>query len=207
MPTNGMEMNGMEKKNKPIYNLTLAAMFLGLGLVLPFLTGQIPQIGRMLLPMHIPVLLCGLICGWQYGLIVGLILPILRFFLFGMPPLFPTGIAMAFELATYGFVIGFAYSCSRWKCVIALYRSMILAMLAGRIVWGLAQMALLGIGGSVFTVQMFWAGAVLNAIPGIILQLVFIPSVMVALNRTGFVRIFHPAGKGCTFSWPGSSPR
>lgn len=180
----------MEKKSKPIYNLTLAAMFLGLGLVLPFLTGQIPQIGRMLLPMHIPVLLCGLICGWQYGLIVGLILPILRFFLFSMPPLFPTGIAMAFELAAYGFVIGFSYSRSRWKCVIALYRSMILAMLAGRIVWGLAQMALLGIGGNVFTVQMFWAGAVLNAIPGIILQLTFIPAVMIALNRTGLVRVF-----------------
>ncbi len=181
----------MEKKKKPIYNLTLAAMFLGLGLVLPFLTGQIPQIGRMLLPMHIPVLLCGLICGWQYGLIVGLVLPILRFFLFSMPPLFPTGIAMAFELAAYGFVIGFAYARSRWKCIIALYRSMILAMLAGRIVWGLAQMALLGIGGNVFTVQMFWAGAILNAIPGIILQLTFIPAVMIALNRTGLVRVFY----------------
>ena len=72
-------------------NITLSAMFLALGMVLPFLTGQIPQIGSMLLPMHIPVFLCGLICGWQYGAIIGFILPFLRYAAFGMPPLFPTG--------------------------------------------------------------------------------------------------------------------
>ena len=48
--------------------LTLSALFLALGLVLPLITGQIPQIGKMLLPMHIPVLLCGMVCGWPYGL-------------------------------------------------------------------------------------------------------------------------------------------
>lgn len=176
---------------KPVYNLTLAAMFLALGMVLPFLTGQIPQIGSMLLPMHIPVLLCGLICGWQYGLIVGLVMPVLRYFIFGMPPIFPTGIAMAFELATYGLVIGLLYSRSRWKCIFALYKSMIFAMLAGRIVWGAAQMVLLGIKGNVFTWQMFFAGAFVNAFPGIILQLILIPAVMVALNRTGLVQFFY----------------
>ena len=79
--------------------LTWSAMFIALGLVLPFLTGQIPQFGNMLLPMHIPVILCGLICGWRYGAIVGFVLPLLRYALFGMPVLFPTGIAMSFELA------------------------------------------------------------------------------------------------------------
>lgn len=177
-----------EKRKKPIINLTLAAMFMAIGLVLPFLTGQIKQIGSMLLPMHIPVFLCGLICGWQYGLIVGLILPILRSMLFGMPILFPTGIAMAFELATYGVVIGWLYSHSRWQCVIALYRCMIMAMLAGRLVWGVVQILLFGMNGNGFTWQMFIAGAFLNAIPGIILQLILIPAIMVALNRTGLVR-------------------
>lgn len=176
------------KKKNPVLQLTLAAMFLAVGLVLPFMTGQIPQIGNMLLPMHLPVFLCGLICGWQYGLVVGFILPLLRNALFGMPMLFPTGIAMAFELATYGLVVGLAYSHSRWKCVIALYRSLILAMLTGRVVWGFVQILLLGIGGSSFTWQMFLAGALLNAIPGIALQLVLIPAVMVALNRTGLVQ-------------------
>ena len=93
--------------------LTWSAMFIALGLVLPFLTGQIPQFGNMLLPMHIPVILCGLICGWRYGAIVGFVLPLLRYALFGMPVLFPTGIAMSFELAAYGFFSGFLYEKSR----------------------------------------------------------------------------------------------
>lgn len=177
-----------EKKRGPVFNLTLAAMFMAIGLVLPFLTGQIQQFGNMLLPMHIPVLLCGLICGWQYGLTVGFILPLLRYMLFGMPVPFPTGIAMAFELATYGAVIGLLYSRSRWQCVVTLYRSMIFAMVAGRVVWGFVQILLLGISGNRFTWQMFIAGAFLNAIPGIILQLILIPAVMVALNRTGLVQ-------------------
>lgn len=63
----------MKNRNRYILNLALAAMFLALGLVLPFATAQIQQIGNMLLPMHIPVLLCGLICGWQYGGLVGFI--------------------------------------------------------------------------------------------------------------------------------------
>ena len=85
-------------KNTMLKNLTLSAMFLALGLLLPLLTGQIQQIGNMLLPMHIPVFLCALICGWKYGLAVGAILPLLRCVTFGMPPLFPTAIAMALEL-------------------------------------------------------------------------------------------------------------
>ena len=175
------------KKNY-VRNLTLAAMFLAIGLLLPIFTGQIKQIGSMLLPMHIPVILCGLICGWQYGLGVGFILPLLRSAIFGMPILFPTGISMAFELAAYGFVVGFLYSHSRWKCVVALYRCMIIAMLSGRIVWGIVQTILLGLGENGFTFSAFIAGAFLNAIPGIILQLTLIPAIMIALNKTGLVR-------------------
>ena len=173
------------KKN--VRNLTMSALFLALGLVLPIFTGQIPQIGSMLLPMHIPVFLCGLICSGPWGALVGLILPLLRSVLFGMPPLFPTAIAMCFELMTYGFVAGFLYNRSRWQCVIALYRSMIASMVAGRLVWGVAQIVLLGLSGSAFTLQAFMAGALLNAIPGIVLQLLLIPAIMVALNRTGLV--------------------
>lgn len=174
-------------------NLTLSAMLIALGLYLPLLTGQIPEIGRMLLPMHIPVLLCGLICGAQYGAAIGFILPFLRYMIFGMPVLFPTGIAMAFELATYGFAAGFLYGRSRWQCVIALYRCMIAAMLLGRVVWGAAQVLLLGFGGNGFTLGMFMAGAFLNAIPGIALQLTLIPAIMVALNRAGLVRFRRAA--------------
>ena len=188
-------------KNSITKNLTLSAMFIAIGIVLPFFTGQIPQIGSMMLPMHIPVFLCGLICGWKYGLVVGFILPLMRSLIFTMPPLFPIASAMAFELAVYGFVAGFLYGRSRWQCVIALYRSMIIAMLAGRVVWGFAMLALLGIQGNGFTWQAFMAGAFVNAIPGIIIQLVLIPAIMIALNRTGLVK-FHralpaePAGEG-----------
>ena len=94
-------------KNKEIYSITLSSVFLAIAYVLPFLTGQVPQIGSMLCPMHLPVILCGLICGWKYGLIVGLISPLLRSLTLGMPPLFPTAIAMSVELAAYGFISGF----------------------------------------------------------------------------------------------------
>ena len=172
-----------------IKKLTLSALFIALGLVLPLLTGQLKQLGNAFLPMHLPVLLCGLIVGPGYGLVVGLILPILRHFIFGMPPLYPTAIAMSFELATYGVVVGFIYQNSRWKCIIALYEALIIAMLSGRLVWGLVQMILLGINGKPFTMEMFMAGAFLNAIPGIVFQLIFIPSLMLALEKTKLVKI------------------
>ena len=177
----------MYEMKQSIKKLTLAAMFIAIGMILPFFTGQIPQIGNMMLPMHIPVFLCGLICGWQYGAVTGFVLPILRSMVFGMPVLFPAASAMAFELMTYGLVAGFLYGHSKWQCVIALYRSLIVAMLAGRAVWGAAQIIFLGIGGNAFTWKAFMAGAFLNAIPGIIVQLVFIPAMMVILNRTGLV--------------------
>lgn len=174
-------------KHSALKNLVLSAMFLAIGIILPFFTGQIPQVGKMLLPMHLPVFFCGLICGWQYGLAVGLILPVLRSFMFTMPVMFPTAVAMSFELATYGAVAGFLYNRSKWQCIIALYRSLIIAMLAGRLVWGCVQAVLLGVSGSAFTLGAFFSAAFTTAVPGIILQLIFIPAVMVALDRTGLV--------------------
>lgn len=180
------------KEQSAIHNTILAAMFMAIGLFLPFLTGQIQQIGNMLLPMHLPVFLCGLICGWKWGLGIGALLPFVRFALFGMPVLYPIGIAMAFELATYGLVAGALYAHSKWQCIRALYRCLIIAMLAGRVVWGIAEVCLLGLGPDGFTWQMFIGGAFLNAIPGIVLQLIAVPAIMAALNRTGLVRYKHP---------------
>lgn len=175
------------KMRKQIQNIVLSAMLLAVGIVLPFFTGQIPQIGGMLLPMHLPVLVCGLICGWQYGGIIGFILPLFRYVLFGMPPM-PNGLAMAFELAAYGIIAGYLYSHSRWKCTFALYRSLIIAMLGGRIIWGMVRVIMTGVAKEAFTWQMFLAGAFINAIPGIILQLIFIPALMLVLQKTGVVR-------------------
>ena len=190
--TVGFRVNFLGGKNimKNVKKLAVTAMLFAVGIVLPFMIGQIPAIGKMLLPMHIPVLLCGFIVGWQYGAVIGFMLPIVRGILFGMPPLYPNAIAMAFEMATYGFVSGFLYSHAKWQCTKMLYVSLIAAMLAGRVVWAFAEVVLLGIGGNMFTWNMFVAGAFLNAIPGIIVQLVLIPFIMVALKRAKVVPLW-----------------
>lgn len=164
--------------NQKVKKMTLAAIFIAIGLILPIFTGQIPQIGKMLLPMHIPVLLCGFICGWKYGAGVGFILPLLRSMSFGMPVLFPVGLSMAFELATYGFLSGYLYSKFVNRNTIAIICSLLMAMIGGRIIWAISQIILLGFNGESFTMSMFLAGAFFQAIPGIVLQLIFIPIIV-----------------------------
>lgn len=176
----------MESKKKSFHSklisLTLASMFMAIGLVLPFLTGQMKTLGNMLLPMHLPVMLCGLICGWHYGAIVGFTLPLLRSALFTMPVFYPSAISMAFELMTYGLVIGLIYSISR-KRMPDIYASLVIAMVAGRIVWGAATAVLLGASGEALTWKVFISGALLNAFPGIILQFLIIPTLMIFLKK------------------------
>ena len=173
--------------NKTVKKTVLSAMFIAIGQVLPFVTGQIPEIGNMLLPMHVPVMLCGLICGAQYGAAVGFITPLLRSVVFLRPVMFPNAVAMAFELATYGFVIGIIYLILKKRGVLSVYISLAASMLAGRAVWG-GVMALLLMNGKGFTLSAFVAGAFATALPGIVIQLLLIPAVMLVLSRTGLVR-------------------
>ena len=169
------------KKHSSTFNMILAALFLALAYVMPFLTGQIPEIGAMLCPLHIPVLLCGFFCGWPWGLAVGFIAPLLRSLTLGMPPLFPTAVCMAFELATYGAITGFLHKVlPRRKPYILC--SLLTAMVSGRLIWGAAMFICMGIQGSSFTFAAFLAGAVTNAIPGILLQLVLIPILVMVLD-------------------------
>lgn len=172
----------MSSKKGNLYQLILAAMFLALALVLPFLTGQIPQIGSALCPMHIPVLLCGFFCGPWYAGAVGLTAPLLRSMLFGMPPMMPTGIAMCFELATYGLVAGLLYK-QLPKHNVYVYISLIGAMIAGRMVWGAVSVILYGLGQSEFGWAAFMSGAVINAIPGILVQIILIPILVMILKK------------------------
>lgn len=161
-------------------------MFMALGLVLPFLTAQVPQIASMLLPMHIPVLLCGYACGWQYGLVVGAVTPLLRSFLFAIPVMFPGAVAMAFELAVYGMMTGIFYRLLPRK-IWSIYASLLIAMVSGRIVWGVVRMTIAGITGNAFTWKLFLAGALTQAIPGIILQLVLIPILVMAMRKVRYL--------------------
>lgn len=165
------------RKSNEIFKLVLSAIFLSLAYILPFLTGQIPTIGAMLCPMHIPVILCGFICGWKYGLIVGLIVPILRSLTLGMPPLYPTAICMSFELSVYGLISGILYNVLP-KNKLSIIISLLCAMVIGRIVWGTAMFICLQINNQSFTLQLFWSGAVVNSLPGIIIQIVIIPMII-----------------------------
>ena len=167
-----------------VRKLTYAALYLAIAMVLPLITGQIPEISSKLSPMHIPALLCGFMCGWPWGLAVGFIAPLLRSVIFGMPAMFPDAVAMAFELAVYGGTAGLLYRMLPKKKWI-IYVVLITSMIAGRVVWGIVQMILAGLSGRNFTFALFIARAFTNAIPGIIMHLVLIPLLVIVMDRAG----------------------
>ncbi len=167
---------------RAVKRIAFSAMFLALCMVLPMITGGIPQIGNALAPMHIPVFLCGFICGWPYGVVVGITAPIMRSMIFQAPIMYPTAIAMAFELATYGFLSGILYKIFPKKNGY-LYLSLIISMLGGRIVWGLSRYIMAGLSGSVFNISMFLASAFTQAIPGIIFHIITVPLIVILLKK------------------------
>lgn len=165
------------KKNATL-KLVLASLFTALGLLIPSVFHMFSLGGPIFLPMHIPVLLCGLICGWQYGILVGFIVPLLSSAFTGMPPMFPFAVSMAVELAAYGAVAGLLSK--KYNVFI----SLVGAMLAGRAVSGVATAVLMGVAGKPFMLSGFLTGAFATALPGIIIQLVAIPLIMVALDKS-----------------------
>ena len=171
--------------NKRAQKLVLAGLLLALGTVLPFITLQIKEIGDSLLPMHLPIMLCGIFCGWKYGLICGLLLPFLRSICFGMPPVYPNAVWMALELAAYGFSVAVLYENIFKKRFLCVYPSLIISMIFGRIIWGLSKAVLLGLAGKVFTIGMFFAQGFADAVPGIVLQLILIPFIVKFKKKSG----------------------
>ena len=171
-------------KKQSIQNLVLSALFLAIGLILPFFTGQIKEIGDSLLPMHLPVMLCGLICGWKYGGAVGLMLPFLRSLTISMPPLYPNAVWMALELAAYGLVIGLLFSRKKDYSRVYLLVCLAISMLSGRVVWGIAKAVLLGVAGKPFGLEAFLVGGFVDAVPGLILQFILIPLIMEVIYRS-----------------------
>ena len=175
------------QNRKNIRKIALSAMFLALSFVLPFFTGQIPEIGSMLCPMHIPVIICGYLCGAPWGLVIGFIAPLFRSLIMSMPPLFPTALSMAFELAAYGFMSGFLFK-KLPKTNLYIYIDLIISMISGRIVWGAVTFILMGLDIEKFGFSMFFTSAILNAIPGIILQLVLIPVLVIIINKSDIIK-------------------
>ena len=167
-----------------VRNTVLASMFLALGLLLPFATGQIPTIGNMLLPMHIPIILCGMISGRRWGVVVGMTTPLLRSILFAAPAIYPNAVAMAVELACYALVMGILYHKAKRQSVGRVYLALIVAMVLGRAAWGLMMWLLMGLANQAYTWAAFVTSAFVRAVPGILLQLILIPALALLLHRT-----------------------
>ena len=181
-------------KSKQIRSMVITALLLAVGLVLPFLTGQIQAIAKFISPMHIPVLICGLCCGWKWGLGLGIVLPLLRSLLFGMPPFPSSALPMAFELAAYGLLAGLLYplllkAFKSKNHLPAMFVSLIIAMIVGRFVGGAAKALFISVGiiGSKtpYTFAAFFAAYFTQTALGALIHIIIIPIIVTALEKAG----------------------
>ena len=171
--------------------LTYSAMLLALAVLMPRVAGLIPDIGKTLNLMHIPVLLCGFLCGWPWGLGVGFVAPLLSSAVNGMPGIFPDATVMAFELAAYGAIAGLMYALLPRKLNAGrIYIALLTAMVAGRIVYAVVYLFLTGVGLVKINdalLAFVWTRAVVRPILGIALQIVLVPLLVLALERAGLI--------------------
>lgn len=171
--------------NHKIRDMIFCALCIAIGIVLPVLFHAIPNAGSILLPMHIPVLLCGLLCGPVYGLLCGILTPALSSLMTGMPPVFILP-SMICELAVYGLIAGLMKRYIHVKNdLVAAYIQLIIAMLAGRVVYGILN-ALIFSAGS-YSMEIFITAAFVTALPGIVIQLLFVPGMAVLLDKVGIM--------------------
>ncbi|MBQ3504786.1 MAG: ECF transporter S component [Oscillospiraceae bacterium] len=176
---------------KSIKKLTLASVCIALCVVLPIAFHSIPDAGSVFLPMHIPVLICGMICGWPYGLLCGLMGPLLSSLLTGMPPVAVLP-AMMVECGTYGLVSGLMLKWVRsGRTYVDLYAALVVAMIAGRIVSGIAKALIFSPG---LAMSAWVTASFVTALPGIAIQLVFLPSVVYTLMRAKVIPLRYRAG-------------
>ena len=172
----------MKKRVWDSRKISISAMFLAIGWLLPFLSGQIPQVGNMLCLIHIPAFLTGFLLGPWYGMAIGFLIPLTRSMIFGMPPLYPKALCMAFELGAYGFLAGGLLKRIKGYGKISethvIYISLVLAMLGGRLVWGAAMFCCGMVSASPLTWKMFLTEAFINAWPGILIQICLLPALI-----------------------------
>ena len=170
-----------------VKKMVTTAICTALCVVLPIAFHAIPNAGSVLLPMHIPVLLCGLLCGGWYGMVCGLVGPVLSSVLSGMPPV-TSLIFMVPELMVYGLVAGLMMRLVRTgKTVADLYISQLTAMILGRIVGGIAK-ALFFLGtGKTFGVAAWVSGYFITSAPGIVAHLMVIPPLVLVLMGAGVI--------------------
>ncbi|NLO49127.1 MAG: ECF transporter S component [Clostridiales bacterium] len=163
--------------------ITITALFAAICIVLPMAFHSIPNAGSIFLPMHIPVLMCGLICGWPYGLVCGVLGPLLSSLMTGMPPMAILP-GMLCELAVYGLVTGLLVNKVRTgKKILDLYIPLIIAMLFGRVFYGLMNAIIFKAGS--YSMAIWLASAFVTSLPGIVIQLVLIPLLVYSLHMSG----------------------
>lgn len=183
-------------RNTGLYRLIVTAVLLALGMVLPFLTGQIPEIGQLVSPLHIPAFICGLTCGPVYGAALGFALPLVRSAVLGMPPLVPVALPMAFELCGYGLLCGLLYPLARrllgkkahWLSMLA---ALIVAMVGGRLLGGAAKAVVMGMGGNAYTFQAFVTAYFTGTAVGALIHLIIVPAVVTALEKARLSPMTH----------------
>lgn len=168
------------KSRNSVKTLTMTAVCIALCVVLPIAFHSIPNAGSVFLPMHIPVLICGMICGWPYGFLCGLMGPLLSSAITGMPPIAMLP-SMMVECGTYGLVSGLVLRFLRTKSTYGdLYIALVTAMLAGRVVSGIAKALIFTPG---LAMSAWVTASFVTALPGILIQLVFLPSVVYTLMK------------------------
>lgn len=170
--------------------LIFAGLCVALGVVLPIALHSVANAGSIFLPMHIPVLLCGLICGWPYGLACGVLAPILSHLITGMPPaaILP---GMLFELAVYGLVSGLMMKYIRtgknlWDIIL----SLVVAMLLGRVTYGIMNALLFKAGE--YSLSVWLSAAFVTGLPGVAIQVVLIPALILALEKAKILPKRYP---------------
>ncbi len=163
-----------------VRKLTYGGLSVALALALPSIF-HLVGLGQVFLPMHIPVLFSGFVCGPIIGMLVGMVSPILSALMTGMPPLMPpVAQAMAVELALYGLLTGLLYE----KLHLGAYISLVAAMIAGRMTYGVLGYLVLPLFGIAKTP--LWApllGAIGTSLPGVIVQIVCIPPALSLVKR------------------------
>lgn len=175
------------QRNDSLYRLLITAILLSVGMVLPFLTGQLQSFGQLISPLHIPAFICGLTCGWGWGAALGFVLPILRGLIFGMPPFPAVGLPMAFELLFYGLITGLAYPLLRKalkdKRLLAMLIAMIAAMIVGRCAGGAAKAVMMGLQGQGYAFSAFFASYFTGTVVGAVIHLIVCPLIVLALEK------------------------
>ncbi len=183
-------------KKHTTLSVTTCALCVALGILLPlaFHWVGLKAVAKFFSPMHLPVFLCGLLAGPWYGLLCGLILPYLSSLLTSMPAAFPNALVMTFEMAAYGCFAGLFLQLlfRKVRRLWVVYPALILAMLAGRAVYGISYAILFALQQTPYSFEAFLSGAFVTTWPAIVTQIILLPAMVFALKKANVLQTYQP---------------